>query len=93
MAGFKKLFKKFLGFEEETENEVTYEEFEEPEEVINNLKINEVKQPNEITLFPKTFADACEVVEQIEIGNIVTINMNDVDIPIVKKVFLQSVQN
>ncbi|QVK16805.1 cell division protein SepF [Mycoplasmatota bacterium] len=90
MAVFKKMFKKFLGFEEESVDENLYEEFAEEENVFQEetyIKPNiEMKQKQEITLYPKTFGDACEVVEQIELGNIITINMNDVDIDTCKRI-------
>ncbi len=87
MAGFKKIFKKFLGFEEDVDDILTYEEFEETEDFIDSdVKIGTAVTPKEITLYPKTFGDACEVVEQIEIGNIVTVDMEDVDIDTCKRI-------
>ncbi len=92
MTMFKKMFKKFLGFEEEEyalDNQ--YEEFEEEEENVYNednylnSKV-EYKKQEEITLYPKTFADASEIVEHLAAGNIVTINMDDVDIDICKRI-------
>lgn len=88
MAVFKKMFKKFLGFEDEVDEELTYEEFEETEDLNfeSNVNIRENVIPKDITLFPKTFGDACEVVEQIELGNIVTVDMEDVDIDTCKRI-------
>ncbi len=91
MAVFRKMFKKFLGFEEEDfKEEDMYEEFAEEEAIVHDDKLKntplELNKTEEITLYPKVFGDACEVVEQLEQGNIVTINMNDVDIDTCKRI-------
>lgn len=104
MTVFKKIFKKFLGFEEEEEQ---FEEESINEEklmqqksyyganIIENAETNKliseqnndlVKQAKEIILYPKTFAEACDVVEKLELGYTVVVNMDDVDIDTCKRI-------
>ncbi len=87
MATFKKLFKKFLGFEEEEIDEKFNEEY--AEETLYQEEVKPtvmMKKPMEVKLYPKTFGDACEVIEQLENGNTVLIDMNDVDIDTCKRI-------
>ena len=95
MSKFKRIFRKFLGFEEENDEKTLYEEYAEEKIVQPDQKtVYPGKEANnrrelvneQVTLFPKAFGDACEVVEYLEEGYIVTINMNDVDIDTCKRI-------
>jgi len=91
MAVFKTMFKKFLGFEEdELTDENLYEEFAEDENVYQEESYIrphiDMTKKEEITLYPKSYGDVCEVVDQLEIGYIITLDMNDVDIDSCKRI-------
>jgi cell division inhibitor SepF len=115
---FKDMFKKFLGFDDEFEDE----EEGETSETIDEDKLNEHKsyyggnissnetnkkdyktnsnilskmqdlhddydmKPKEIIVFPKTFAEAIGVVDKIALGNIVVVNMEDVEVDTCKRI-------
>ena len=113
MAVFKQMFKKFLGFEEEFQEENPFAEDLEQKnsfysktnlnsdlinsnELQKNSSIKNIyhqqerifneERPREIVLYPKSFADACEVVENLEHGRVVVLNMEDVDIDTCKRI-------
>lgn len=89
MPRIKDLLRKFLGFDEDNKEESLSEEFALEENFFQeNVKepIPEVKRNEDITLYPKTFGDACDIVEHLEKGYIVTIDMNDVDIDTCKRI-------
>lgn len=90
MTALKRLFKKFLGFEDaELEDDDLKEEYAEE---LNFTENNYIKQNrtmyrnDEITLYPKSFSDACVIVEHLENGNIVTIDLSNTDIETSKRI-------
>jgi cell division inhibitor SepF len=87
MTKFKKFFKKFLGFEDDELQDKMNEEFAE-ETLYSEPEYYKTQkyQTEEVMLFPKAFSDACEIVENLEVGNIVTIDMNDVELDTCKRI-------
>lgn len=102
MGKFKSAFKRFLGFEaevpttlldEELASEQARSNFDVQEPLQDTLEMNEKpakvyegKRRDEITMYPENFSDACEVVEQIASGKIVTINMEALDLDTCKRI-------
>ncbi|MDF2698448.1 MAG: cell division protein SepF [Haloplasmataceae bacterium] len=110
MAVFKKMFKKFLGFDEEFEADHVFTEqlnnqnsyFKDNEIKTVKEEIKETRNSNiknlfnqnesiipenkEIVLYPKSFEDACDVVEKLEKGYVVILNMEEIDIDICKRI-------
>lgn len=90
MSTLKRLFKKFLGFEdEELEDDDLTEEYAEELKIPENDYVRHEKRiyrSDEITLYPKSFSDACVIVEHLEAGNIVTIDLSNTDIETSKRI-------
>lgn len=86
----KKLFKKFLGFEttdlEDEVNEEYAEELDLRQQNYNEPINRNIREQDEITLYPKSFSDACVIVEHLEAGKIVTIDVSDVDFETSKRI-------
>jgi cell division inhibitor SepF len=54
-----------------------------------NQKLNESyqnKQRQEIVMYPKIFGEACDVVEKIELGYVVIVDMDDIEIDTCKRI-------
>lgn len=108
MAVFKKIFKKFLGFEEDNidRDDENFQSFTEDNNGIErqnnhnnrerldnikdvyqeNLNLNSMNHSKEIIMYPKSFADACDVVEKLELGYAVIVDMDDLEIDICKRI-------
>jgi|SRR5690554_1020646 len=88
MTVLKRLFKKFLGFED-TELDLN-EEYAEELDIHSQNNLNQFEQnvskQDEVMLYPKSFSDACVIVEHLETGSIVTIDMSEVDIDTSKRI-------
>jgi cell division inhibitor SepF len=46
---------------------------------------NEIKR-HEIIIYPKNYSEACDIIEQIELGHLVTVNMEHLDIDTSKRI-------
>jgi len=87
----KKMLRKFLGFEEE-DNQLDNHKDEEIALEEELYQQNQYHAPlperrnMEIRLYPRAYEDACEVIEQLEKGNTVIVDLSDVDIDTSKRI-------
>jgi FtsZ-interacting cell division protein YlmF len=82
-----------LNTSEAEEHESFYHPNREAEEVPKSLPVDsmheqekELGRPQEKWLYPKTYADACDIVEHLVAGYVVVANMEDVDIDTCKRI-------
>jgi len=87
----KKMFRKFLGFDEEDDifDNHEDEEIAQEEEIYQKPQYQTPvmeRRRMEIKLYPRSYEDACEVIEQLEKGNTVIVDLTDVDLETSKRI-------